>query len=269
MKQAHQFQLMLLAVALLLSSCGGQSGKRVIKDERLASYMLAGVYTLTGYEGEVEGSIKMFKENLPDTLASDFLSQMQEGYTYLLIFPYKEGHSKSEIMREFSNSWGIENKEDLLATLKELKEGMHQPDFEKCVQAVKENGGKEADINAIDLAKYGVDKEDVEFVIKNFDTISPSGIKAWDYSRYANNVNMAQAAELLTEEECDTMMKDLLTTVRANYNDWKSYFADFDMGRRFWGGDTENADMFSRNAALLGSDNSYLIYKYIPLQAAE
>jgi len=27
--------------------------------------------------------------------------------------------------------------------------------------------------------------------------------------------------------------------------------------------------MFNRNAALLGSDNAYLIYKYIPLQMTE
>lgn len=266
MKHVHQLQLILVATLLMLTSCG-ESGKRTINDDRLASYMLAGIYTLTGYEGGTEGTIKMFKENAPDTLASDFLSQMQEGYTYLLIFPFKEGHSKSDIMRELDNSWGIENKEDLLTTLKELKEGMHQAKFEKCVKAVKENGGKEAKIAAIDLAKYDVEKEDVEFVIKNFDKVSPSGIKAWDYARYGNNVNMAQAAGLLTEQECDDLMKELLTTARANYTDWKTYFTDFDLGRQFWGGDQENAEMFSRNAALLGGGDSYLIYNYIPLQA--
>lgn len=268
MKHAHQLQLMLLATVLMLISCG-QSGKRVIKDDRLASYMLAGVYTLTGYQGETEGTIEMFRNNLPDTLASDFLPQMQEGYTYLMIFPFKEGTPKSDILRELKSSWGIENKEDLLSTLEELKNGLHQPKFEKCLQAVKENGGREADLKVIDLKKYGVDKEDVKFVIKNFDKISSTGIKAWDYARYANNVNMAQGAGLLTEAECDDLMKDLLAVARANYSDWKSYFADFDMGRRFWGGDEENAEMFSRNAALLGSGNSYLIYKYIPLQATE
>lgn len=268
MKRAHQLPFMLLTVAIMFISCG-EPGKRVIKDDRLASYMLAGVYTLTGYEGETEGTIRMFKENMPDTLASDFLSQMQEGYTYLLIFPFKEGHSKSDIMNELERSWGITNKEELLSTLKELKEGMHQAKFERCLKAVKENGGKEANADAIDLAKYNVEKEDVEFVIKNFDKISPTGIKAWDYARYGNNVNMAQGAGLLTETECDELMKDLLTTARTSYKDWTTYFSDYDMGRRFWGGDQENAEMFSRNAALLGSDNSYLIYKYIPLQTAE
>lgn len=268
MKHVHQLQLMLLTVVLMFTSCG-QSGKRVIKDERLASYMLAGIYTLTGYEGETEGTIKMCQENMPDTLASDFLSQMQEGYSYLLIFPFKKGTTKMEVMRELENSWGIENKEDLLATLKELKEGLHQVDFEKCMKAVKENGGKEANINNIDLAKYDVEKDKVEFVIKNFDKFSPNGIKAWDYARYANNVNMAQAAELLTETECDDMQKELLATVRANYSDWKTYFTDFDLGRQFWGGDQEHAEMFSRNAALLSTDNNYLIYNYIPLQPVE
>lgn len=268
MKHVHQVQLMLLAVALILASCG-QSDKRTIKDDRLASYMLAGIYTLTGYQGETEGTIRMFQDNLPDTLASDFLSQMQEGYSYLMILPFKEGHTQSDILRELRNSWGIENKEDLLATLDELKNGLHQPLFEKCLLAVKENGGKDANINNIDLKKYDADKEDVEFVIRNFDKISPTGIKAWDYARYANNVNMGQGAGFLTETECDDLLKELLSVVRANYNDWKSYFADFDMGRRFWGGNKEGTEMFSRNAALLSSDNSYLIYKYIPLQATE
>lgn len=268
MKHVHQVQLMLLVTLLMLISCG-QPSKRIIKDDRLASYMLAGIYTLTGYEGETEGTIKMFQSNLPDTLASDFLSQMQEGYSYLLIFPFKEGTQKSDIKRELRSSWGIENKEDLLATLEELKNGLHQPKFEKCLQAVKDNGGKDADIKNIDLKKYDVDKEDVAFIIKNFDKISPSGIKAWDYARYANNVNMAQGAGMLTEAECDDLLKDLLAVVRTNYTDWKSYFADFDMGRRFWSGDESNTEMYSRNAALLGSDNSYLIYKYIPLQVTE
>lgn len=268
MKHIYQIQLMFLVGVLMLCSCGGSS-ERVIKDDRLASYMLAGVYTLTGYDGEAEGIISLFESNLPDTLASDFLSQMHEGYTDLLIFPFKSGNPKSSIMRELKNSWGINNKEDLLATLQELKEGMHQSKFEKCLQAVKENGGANADIKAIDCAKYGVDKEDVEFVIKNFDKISDTGIKAWDYARYGNNVNMAQGAGLLTDAECDELMKDLLTTARASYTDWKSYFADFDMGRRFWGGGSGDAEMFSRNAALLGAGNSYLIYNYIPLQATE
>lgn len=254
---------------LILFSCNGQSGKRVIKDERLASYMLGGIYTLTGYQGEVEGIIDMFENNLPDTTASDFLSQMQEGYTDLLIFPFKDGTQKSGILSEFKNFWGINNKEELLATLEELKNGLHQTKFEKCRKAVGENGGKNADINTIDLAKYGVDKEDVDFVIQNFGKISVTGIKAWDYARYANNVNMAQGAQLLTESECDELMKSLLATVRADYNDWKSYFDDFDMGRRFWGGGRENAEMFSRSAKLLGAENAYLIYKYIPLQAVE
>ena len=269
MKYIYQFQLMLLGIVLMFSSCGGQSEKRVIEDERLASYMLAGIYTLTGYEGEVEGVTGLFESNLPDTLASDFLSQMQEGYTDLLIFPFKEGTPKSSILRELKNSWGINNKEELLATLEELKNGLHQAKFEKCLQAIKENGGENADINAIDCAKYGIDKEDAAFVIKNFDKISATGIKAWDYARYANNVNMAQGAGLLTDAECDELMKSLLATARAAYSDWKTYFADFDMGRRFWGGDESNAEMFSRNAALLGSDNAYLIYKYIPLQVTE
>ncbi|MCD8181750.1 MAG: DUF1266 domain-containing protein, partial [Bacteroides sp.] len=184
-------------------------------------------------------------------------------------FPFKEETPKSDILRELRNSWGIENKEDILSTLDELKNGLHQPRFEKCLQAVKENGGKDANIASIDLNKYDVDKEDVEFIIKNFDQIAPTSIRAWDYARYANNVNLAQGAGLLTEAECDDLMKDLLSVARANYSDWKSYFDDFDMGRRFWGGDKKNTDMFSRNAALPGSDNSYLIYKYIPLQAAE
>lgn len=268
MKHAHQLQLILLAAVLMLASCG-ESGKRVIKDERLTGYMLAGVYTLTGYEGETEGTIEMFRNNLPDTLAADFLSQIHDGYSYLMIFPFKEGTPKADILRELKNSWGIENKEDLLSTLQELKNGLHQPTFEKCLKAVQENGGKEAQISAIDLQKYDVDKEDVEFVIKNFDNISSTGIKAWDYARCANNINMAQGAGLLTDAECDDLMKDLLAVARTHYSDWKSYFADFDMGRRFWGGDKKNAEMFSRNAALLGSDNSYLIYKYIPLQVTE
>lgn len=265
----HIFQSFFLVTMLMLFSCNGQSEKRVIEDERLTSYMLGGIYTLTGYQGEVEGIIDMFENNLPDTTASDFLSQMQEGYTELLIFPFKDGTQKSSILRELNNSWGINNKEELLATLEELKNGLHQTKFEKCRKAVEENGGKDADTNTIDLAKYGVDKKDVNFVIQNFGKISTTGIKAWDYARYANNVNMAQGAQLLTESECDELMKSLLTTVRANYNDWKSYFDDFDMGRRFWGGGRENAEIFSRSAKLLGAENAYLIYKYIPLQAAK
>lgn len=99
--------------------------------------------------------------------------------------------------------------------MEELKNGLHQAKFEKCLQAVKENGGDNADINAIDCTKYGIDKEDVVFVIKNFDKISATGIKAWDYARYANNVNMAQGAGLLTDAECDELMKSLLATARA------------------------------------------------------
>ena len=263
----------LVSVACLtafMSGCGGGGGSKTIKNDKLYPFLLSGAYTVNAYGGSDKYFVLFANGMKAKPNEWTFLSELEEAYVNLFIFPYKNG--KSEARRELSNSWDIKSKEDFLETADYLLSEGHQKAYEFCREILDENGGEQADVNKINMKKYASKYDgklgkikNINFVKENYTQFSSAGIKAWDIARYVNNVNLAYCAEFVTEEEGLQLVAKALAEAQKQYQNWTDYWNDFNLGRYFWGGD--NDPNFTKIAnALTDEENAYSIYNYMPLK---
>ncbi|MDR1098528.1 MAG: DUF1266 domain-containing protein [Tannerella sp.] len=256
------FAIAIAAVAGCFSfvSCGGADSK-TIDDEKLAGYMLGGIYVYYGYGNEGKNLIKQLEGYVPE--GSGFVKRLHNAYLEIMINPYSE-MSKSDTKRELRDWWEVDDKDGLLEMIRSLQAGRHSVKFQKIYDAAKQAGGKAADAESIRVE--GADEDDIRFVIDHYDEVSATGIKAWDYTRAANLVCYGQALEWFTIEEGEKLLSDILSTVRGSYSDWNTYFTDYELGRRFWSGGSSDDDEYKALVELVTSDNKYVIYNYLPLK---
>jgi len=258
-----------ICLAFIANSCGG-GGSKTIRNDTLHPFLFGGIYMVNGYGGS-DVFFELFAEGLDSRPGSQsFLSDLEEGYEMLFIYPYK--NDRSGARRELSNSWDINSKEDFLEMAEFLLTEGHQKAYEFCRKVLDEYGGEQADLSQIDLTKYASEyegrlgrRQNIQFVKDNYAKFSPSGIKAWDIARYVNNVNMAQSAGYVTDDEGYQLLAKARTEAQKLYQDWDEYWSDFNLGRYFWGGDDDPS--FTKIAnALTDKNNSYNIYNYMPLK---
>jgi hypothetical protein len=260
------FKSLTLAMAAVVCgisyvSCGGADPK-TIDDEKLAGYALGGIYVYYGYGNEGKNLISQLESYVPD--GSGFVKRLHSAFLEIMINPYSN-MSKSDMKRSLRDWWEINDKDELIEMIKSLQAGRHSVKFQNIYDAVKQAGGKSADPESIRVD--GADADDVRFVIDNYEAVSATGIKAWDYARAVNLIYYGQGVEWLTVEESDNMLPDILSTVRSSYSDWNTYFRDFELGRRFWSGDSSSDDdEFKALTELVTSDNKYVLYHYLPLK---
>ncbi len=256
--------LMSMAAAVLFSSCGG-SKEKVIVNENLKAFMYGGVYFIHGYGG-ADAFFGVAETEVGDTVGGRFLKQLESWYEYRFLFPYTQDDiaGAKEVL---SDDWDINSKEDLYATLDYLLATGHQELYSLCRKALDENGGAVADIAAIDLTKYELDNSylrEVRFVKDNYARFASTGIKAWDYVRYVNNVAMGYAAAYITKEEAYEQLKKLTAATAGKYESWAAYFNEWELGRMFWGGDDSSS--FTEVVAGIGDNtNPYNIYRYVAI----
>ncbi|MDR2917361.1 MAG: DUF1266 domain-containing protein [Tannerella sp.] len=242
-------------------SCGGDDSK-TIEDEKLAGYMLAGIYVYYGYGDSGRNLITQLEGYVPE--GSGFVKRLHNAYLEIMVNPYSD-MGKSDMKRGLRDWWDVNDKDGLSEMIASLQAGRHSVKFQKIYDAVKQAGGKSADAES--LSVDGADDDDIQFVIDHYDVISPTGIKAWDYVRAANLVYYGQGLEWLTIEEGEALLSGILSTVRNSYSDWGTYYKDFELGRRFWsGGSSDEDDEFKALTELVTSDNKYVIYNYLPLK---
>jgi len=244
---------------LSLVSCGGES--KTIEDEKLAGYLVGGIYVYNGFGDAGNTLISQMESYVPE--GANFTKRLHSAYNEIMINPFSDIR-ESDLKRGLRDWWEVNDKNDLSEMIESLRVGRHSVRFQKIFDAVKQAGGKSA--NVADITVDDADNEQIQFVIENFEMVSPTGIKAWDYARAANLIFDGEALKWYTPEETEALLADLLSTVRKSYSDWNTYHNDFELGRRFWAGDPENDDEFSKLVGLLASDNEYVIYNYLPLK---
>lgn len=242
----------------------GDDAPLTIKNDKLSGFLLAGIYFFNGYGG-TKTVYDMIKPNITHEINSkDFLNEMETSYTEYMIFPFGtelESNSK-ETLKEF---WGIENKSNFMETLDYLKKSGHQDEFAIYKKMIDDNGGASADLTVIEAYKKDDEvKQKLAFIKSNYDAISTTGIKAWDYARYVNNVCLGYSAGYVTKLEGEKLIDDLLKETRNSYKNWNDYYKDYMMGLKYWGGDKENETQYENTIKEM-LEGEYSIYKYLPL----
>ena len=180
-----------------------------LKDDKLSSFMLGGIYFIEGYGGQsaVNGMI-----------TSDDKEEIVSNYKELLEFPFKPGAESAGAQSSLKSMWGVNNKEELIKTLGELKTG----------------------------------------------NLEKSTHRAWDYARLVNNACMGYAAGYLTKDEAEKFITEILPMAKKDFKTWEDYYADFNAGRKAWGGDPSGDKTFEdASKEILKGDKS--IYQILPL----
>jgi Protein of unknown function (DUF1266) len=257
----------LLGIASIFSfnSCGGGSKTTTINNDTLYNLMLGGVYSFHGFGGADEVLNKLVGAQLTTKAGeSGHLDELVYIYRNYFVFPYKTNEGAG-CRSTLSNDWGMNNKEEFLRDIAELLVKGHHEDYMACRKAIDENGGANADVSKIDLAKYNIDPQDgdrLEFVKAHLSEFNKAGIKSWDIARYINNINIGYCAGFVNESEAIDLMKKAAPVAKENYASWKAYYTDYDLGRRFWAGDKEHDKEFGDVVVKMQEgDNS--IFKYM------
>jgi len=259
-----------LIISTFLFSCKNSNSvdetkNNTIKDDKLAGFLLAGVYFFNGYGG-AESVFEMAKSGVNSEInTTDFMDELDKSYSTFIIFPFSsdQQNDSKETLEEY---WEITDKNTFMETLDYLKKSGHHDEFVIYKKMIDDNGGANADLTIIEAYKKDEEiKEKLAFIKANYNNISATGIKAWDYARYVNNVCLGYSAGYITRNEGEKLIRDLLEIVRNKYNNWADYYKDYNMGRKYWGGDKAHDEEYDKTVKEM-MEGDYSIYKYLPLK---
>ena len=230
--------------------------------------MLAGVYFVQGYGGadKFETKLKMLINQ--DNSQAPFLTLLDSAYHKTMVFPFIPSASEKVDSRNTLSSWfQISNQHDFFLFLNNLKDSGFQAHYELCRKVLDANGGKDANIKAIDLKANNLPEgSDVllQFVKDHYTAFSPAGIKAWNIGLYVYIINLGYGAEYVDAVNAKTLILEQLKTAEKLYADWHTYFSDFILGREFSGVAKSENEVYK--AAIKGMlEGHYSMYTYMPL----
>lgn len=241
-----------------------------VQDEKIYPFMLGGVYFFNGYGGPDRVFNQMIKPEVHKAPGEQgFVTELESAYVKYFVFPFKKeddpgGKEARATLKEW---WDIKNKEELEQSLNWLLNEGHQQLYATYRKALDENGGASADIDKVDLKKYGLDADEapkarLKVIKDNYAAFSKAGIKSWDLARYINNVCIAFQADYLSSDEAIVWLSKASPVAKQHYDSWDTYFKDFNLGRQFWtGGKNDGTDF---NAVASGMrQGDYSLYKYL------
>lgn len=279
-KKSFSLLAMVTAVLILLPSCknnnknyssnAGQQGDLLLRvnDDTLTAFMLGGVYFFQGYGG-AKATFTLVQREMKKNPGDDaFATELGKVYRKMMEYPYhRSAKDKAESIQRLTEWWEVHNPHEFHLLLSQLREKGHQDIYLQCKKMLDENGGKNADINKIDFAKYKINPEAkvlVQFVKDNYAKFSKAGVKAWDIARYVSVVCLGYSAEYIDADEGFTYLHTILADARKDYSDWKTYYSDFILGRKLWGGDQTQNDGLEKLVTDM-QQGDYSIYSYLPL----
>lgn len=131
--------------------------------------------------------------------------------------------------------------------------------------------GNEAD-DMIDVLEEWWDISDKDALLAQIEELKNgmSDFKAWDYARAALLTYHGEAIGWISVSDGDKLLSAVLEKARESYSDWKTYFSDYEKGRKDWGGDSGSGDAsFEAVIRLLNSEDPYIIYNHLNINKPE
>jgi hypothetical protein len=131
--------------------------------------------------------------------------------------------------------WNVNNRDDLLKSLKWIEEGGHRQYFAKLGQALNEN-------NTDKLYKLQtmLRQDDAEFVqtsdvcSKNYKKFGAKSLIGWDYCRYIDLCRWGYLAGYLTEDEAWNRIMPAAKLLQKTFGSWADLGTNYMVGRQYW-----------------------------------
>lgn len=146
--------------------------------------------------------------------------------------PTEEGIEKQK--RSLGNSWGVNNRQDLLEVLKWLESEGHRREFDEMGKAI--SAMNDVDFNAL-MAQLDANPEDkhrVGLVRDNFTQLGEKSIKGWDYVRFLSLCRWGYYCRYITDDEAWDLMMPVAGLIQRTFVSWEDLGANYLIGRQFW-----------------------------------
>lgn len=160
-----------------------------------------------------------------EILLSGFLSNLN-GYELDTLQVADTDFEKEMIRDMLPESWGIENREDLLSTMQNLLDQGHTGEYayyvECCATQTQPELEDEESIN-----RY-------EFTKQYSELMKPDEMLSWDYGRAAMMVRWGYTLGYLSEQESWDWLNQIAEVTCATYTSWKGFGLGYLFGSLFW-----------------------------------
>lgn len=139
------------------------------------------------------------------------------------------------IIAMLKNTWSINNREELLKTIEQLRTGGQNGSYQKLIKLIDDNGFK--DIKAIIDSQHMsiLDANRLYFASYMRSRLGPYGIEAWDLGRALNLIRWGTAAGYIDLNEAKTLYPSIVETLINHYHSYEDYMAHYIAGRGFFG----------------------------------
>ena len=147
----------------------------------------------------------------------------------------RDGDSIELVEGLLSGYWGIEDRDDLIGTIRYLVTSGHSRAFMDNLEAIS-SGGSPSDLYDEDM-----DEEDRAFTDSRFEftrayagNIGPEYLRGWDLGRAANITRWGYFVNMLTEEEAWSVLDQIAESCTEEFDGWISYAQSYLFGSMFW-----------------------------------
>lgn len=133
---------------------------------------------------------------------------------------------------DLSDSWGINNREELIQTIYQMTDGGHATNLAPLYTRWFTLSPRQWREFTAQLSDQG--QIYARFVAETAACCGRGGIKAWDYVRMGFLCRMGVLNQWLTEGESLWLQSRVYERAHYFYHGWMQYFAAYSLGRLYW-----------------------------------
>ncbi len=164
--------------------------------------------------------------------ASAMLTEFNHGeHDTLAGFPMTPAMRRS-IARLLADSWGIQNRDDLLSALAWIDQRGHRAEFSFLGEK-----GSQLQPEQLKTVLAHLDSEDANSLLvarRYYQKLGAKGITGWDYERYINVCRLGYGAGYLSEDEAWQAIMHAAQVLQQNFGSWQELGQNYLIGREFW-----------------------------------
>ncbi|KAJ52368.1 hypothetical protein BD780_001197 [Clostridium tetanomorphum] len=161
----------------------------------------------------------------------------------------RDEESIEESREGLSEWWGIEDRDDLLDTIEELKNGLHNKifmDIKNRIDHLNDEEFKE-EMNSFPNPEH---KRDLEVIRKYSKEVGQVGILGWDLSRLISITGWGYISGYLDYNEANDIIMETARVVQRKFSSWEQIGKNYLIGYEYWSGDSPKditGGLFMRN----------------------
>jgi len=130
--------------------------------------------------------------------------------------------------------WDIENRRDLLDSLKWVQDGGHREGFEAMGARLTSLSPQELSALEAQTNNDPQQRNQIAIVFKHYRALGDKSLKGWDYSRYVALCGWGYVAGYLSEKEAWDRIMPMARLIQKTFDSWEELGRNYLIGRAYW-----------------------------------